>query len=82
VAPLAKRQDVEGLPPTVVSVTECDPLRDEGIAFYRLLMDSGVSSRCRQMMGACHRVELLLRVVCPDIARSTARDIAAFTIGP
>jgi acetyl esterase len=77
----ATLQDVEGLPPTVVSVNECDPLRDEGIAFYRLLMDSGVAARCRQMMGACHGVELLLPVVCPDIARSTARDIADFAIG-
>ena len=76
----ATRQDVEGLPPTVVSVNECDPLRDEGIAFYRLLMGSGVSARCRQMMGACHGLELLLPAVCSDIARSTARDIADFAI--
>jgi acetyl esterase/lipase len=76
----ATHQDVEGLPPTVVSVNECDPLRDEGIAFYRLLMESGVSARCRQMIGACHGVELLLPAVCPDIARSTARDIADFAI--
>jgi acetyl esterase len=67
----ATRQDVEGPPPTVVSVNECDPLLDEGIAFYRLLMDSGVSARCRQMMGACHGIETF-PVVCPDIARSTA----------
>jgi hypothetical protein len=32
-------------------------------------------------MGACHGVELLQIVVCPDIARSTARDIADFAIG-
>jgi acetyl esterase/lipase len=76
----ATRQDVVGLPPTVVSVNECDPLRDEGIAFYRLLMDSGVSARCRQNMGACHGLELLLPGVCSDIARSTARDIADFAI--
>jgi len=55
-------------------------LRDEGIAFYRLLMSSGVSARCRQMMGACHGIELL-PVICPDIARSTASDIADFAIG-
>jgi acetyl esterase/lipase len=54
-------------------------LRDEGIAFYRLLMDSGVSARCRQMMGACHGVELL-PAICPDIAHSTASDIADFAI--
>jgi acetyl esterase len=76
----AKREDVEGLPPTVISVNECDPLRDEGIAFYRLLMDTGVSARCRQMMGACHGLELL-PAICPDIAHSTASDIAEFAIG-
>jgi acetyl esterase len=76
----AERGDVEGLPPTVISVNECDPLRDEGIAFYRLLLASGVSARCRQMMGACHAIELL-PVICPDIARSTAWDIADFAIG-
>jgi acetyl esterase/lipase len=77
----AKREDVEGFPPTVISVNECDPLRDEGIAFYRLLMNSGVSARCRQMMGACHGIEILLPAICPDIARSTAGDIANFAIG-
>jgi acetyl esterase/lipase len=77
----ARREDVEGLPQTVISVNECDPLRDEGIAFYRLLMDSGVSARCRQMMGACHGIEILLPVICPDIARSTASDIANLAIG-
>src|SRR6204780_3367417 len=29
----ATEADVQGLPPTVISVNECDPLRDEGIAF-------------------------------------------------
>jgi acetyl esterase len=77
----ATHEDVEGLPPTVISVNECDPLRDEGIAFYRLLMDSGVSARCRQMMGACHGIEILLPAICPDIARSTASDIANLAIG-
>lgn len=33
--------DVVGFPPTVISVNECDPLRDEGIAFYRLLLRAG-----------------------------------------
>jgi acetyl esterase/lipase len=63
-----------------ISVNECDPLRDEGIAFHRLLMDSGVPARCRQVMGACHGIELL-PAICPDIAHSTASDIANFAIG-
>ena len=33
-------EDLEGLPPHVVSVNELDPLRDEGLAYFRkLLMD-------------------------------------------
>ena len=39
--------DVIGFPPTVINVNECDPLRDEGVAFYRLLLQSGVAARGR-----------------------------------
>ena len=76
---MAKPEDVQGLPPTVISVNECDPLRDEGIGFYRLLLDSGVSARCRQVMGTCHGIEIM-PAICPDISRSTANDIAGFVI--
>ena len=34
----ATRDDVADFPPTIVSVNELDPLRDEGEAFYRLLL--------------------------------------------
>jgi acetyl esterase len=73
----ATADDVRGLPPVVISVNECDPLRDEGIGFYRLLLASGVPARCRQLMGTIHGIEIL-PVICPDIARATARDIADF----
>jgi acetyl esterase len=74
---MATREDVQGLPPVVISVNECDPLRDEGIGFYRLLLGSGVSARCRQVMGTVHGTEIL-PLICPDISRDTARDIADF----
>lgn len=69
--------DVTGFPPTVINVNECDPLRDEGINFYRLLLRAGVSARCRQMMGTMHGTEIFT-IACPDISRDTARDIAGF----
>ena len=72
--------DVEGLPPTVISVNECDPLRDEGINFYRLLLQAGVPARCRQVMGTAHGTEIFT-VACPEISRDTARDLAAFCAG-
>lgn len=74
---MATGDDVKGLPPTVINVNECDPLRDEGINFYRLLIANGVSARCRQMMGTMHGTEIF-PIVCPDISRDTARDLVAF----
>ncbi len=73
----ANDDDVKGLPPTVISVNECDPLRDEGIAFYRLLLRNGVPARCRQVMGTIHGTEIFA-ICCPDISRDAARDMAAF----
>ena len=69
--------DVAGFPPTVISVNECDPLRDEGISFYRLLLRAGVPARGRQVLGTMHATELF-PVACPEISRDTARDLAAF----
>jgi acetyl esterase/lipase len=76
----ATEDDVRGLPPTMISVNECDPLRDEGIAFYRLLMRAQVpGARCRQVMGTIHGTEIL-PMLCPDISRDTAASLADFAI--
>ncbi len=73
----ATEDDVRGLVPTIISVNECDPLRDEGINFYRLLMRAGVETRCRQVMGTIHGTEIF-PIACPDISRDTAASIAQF----
>ena len=73
----ATEEDVKGLAPTVISVNECDPLRDEGIEFYRLLLKAGVTARCRQVMGTSHAVEIFA-IACPEISRETAASIAQF----
>ena len=73
----ASEDDVKGLPRTMISVNECDPLRDEGLVFYRRLMAAGVSARCREVRGTCHAAELLINV-CPDISGDTAADLARF----
>ncbi len=73
----ATEDDVRGLVPTVISVNECDPLRDEGIAFYRLLLRAGVPARCIQVMGTVHGTEIL-PLACPDVSRGTAASIADF----
>jgi acetyl esterase len=73
----ATEEDVKGLVPTIISVNECDPLRDEGVNFYRLLLRAGVPTRCRQVMGTIHGTEIF-PIACPDISRDTAVSIADF----
>ena len=73
--------DVRGLPPVMISVNECDPLRDEGIQFYRLLLRAGVEARCRQVMGTMHGTEIL-PIACPEISRDTARSVVDFCLDP
>jgi acetyl esterase/lipase len=73
----ASVEDVTGLPPTVISVNECDPLRDEGIAFYRLLLSAGVAAQGREALGTMHATEMF-PIVCPELSRDTARELADF----
>jgi acetyl esterase len=76
----ATEEDVRGLPPTVISINECDPLRDEGIAFYRLLLRAGVPVRGREVLGTTHATEVFV-TACPDISRDTAADMVRFARG-
>lgn len=73
----ATEDDVKGLPPVMISVNECDPLRDEGLNFYRLLLRAGVPARARQVMGTVHGTEIL-PMMCPEISQDTASSIANF----
>ena len=73
----ASEDQVKGLVPTMISVNECDPLRDEGINFYRLLLRAGVSARCRQVMGTIHGTEISPSTF-PDVSHDTDNDIANF----
>ncbi len=76
----ATEADVAGLPPTFISVNECDPLRDEGVNFYRLLLRAGVPAGCREVKGTVHGTEIF-PMACPDISRETASSIAAMCQG-
>jgi acetyl esterase len=76
----ATEDDVRGLAPTFISVNEADPLRDEGIEFYRLLLRAGVSAQCRVVMGTSHGMDIFAAVL-PDVAAQTAASIALFARG-
>ena len=53
-----------------------EPLRDEGVNFYRLLREADVEAQCRQVMGSVHGTDIFLG--CPEISDETALSIANF----
>ncbi len=74
----ASGDDLAGLPPHIISVNQLDPLRDEGLAYYRKLADAGVSVASRTVNGTCHAGDCIFRVAMPDVYAATIRDIKGF----
>ena len=74
----ASLQDLRGLPPHVISMNELDPLRDEGCAYHRKLLQAGVSSVGRIVLGTPHAADVAYEDVIPDIYRETARSLFGF----
>ncbi len=74
----ADTSDLEGLPPHVISVNELDPLRDEGLAYYRKLLGAGVSAVSRTVNGTTHAGDLMFPGAMPDVYAATLRDIKGF----
>lgn len=70
--------DVRGMPPHVISVNELDPLRDEGVAYYRTLLGAGVEVAGRVNLGITHAAELAFRTAIPDVHRAAVADVVAF----
>jgi len=74
----ATPDDLAGLPPHVITVNELDPLRDEGLAYYRKLLAAGVPVAGRTNLGLTHGAELIFRQALPTERRAAIADIRAF----
>jgi acetyl esterase len=74
----ATEADVEGLPPHVISVNELDPLRDEGIAYFRTLLRAGVPADGRVNLGLTHAADMSFRQALLEAYQATVRDIRGF----
>lgn len=71
--------DVKGVCPTYVGVAECDPLRDEGLAYARKLVDAGVRTTIRRFSGVPHpfpvyhllkKTQMLDDDICAELKRA------------
>ncbi|MGY1694247.1 alpha/beta hydrolase fold domain-containing protein [Geodermatophilus sp. SYSU D00814] len=71
-------EDLTGMPPHVVTVNELDPLRDEGIAYYRRLQAAGVRATGRVNLGLTHGGELIFKTAVGDVYDATIADISRF----
>eukprot|EP01051_Picozoa_sp_SAG22_P007104 SAG22_NODE_489_length_9845_cov_5.954550_4_plen_71_part_00 len=60
---------------TVISVNECDPLRDEGVLLGQKMVAAGVEATTVNLMGTSHGADT---IVVGPIMDNTLRNIAAF----
>ncbi|WP_419842909.1 alpha/beta hydrolase fold domain-containing protein [Candidatus Poriferisodalis sp.] len=74
----ATADDLEGLPPHVISVNELDPLRDEGLEYYRKLLAAGNAAQSRTVNGTCHAGDVIFRAAIPDVYAATATALRDF----
>ena len=75
----ATEEDLKGLPPHFISVCQLDPLRDEGIAYTKKLIDADVTASSRTINGVTHAGDMSYRSAMPEIYHSSLYDIKSFS---
>ena len=70
--------DLAGLPPHVVVVNELDPLRDEGLAFYRKLLAAGVPAVGRTAQGTPHSGDIGYPDITPEVYADNVSSVLGF----
>jgi acetyl esterase/lipase len=76
----AQRGDLEGLPPHVISVNELDPLRDEGLVYFRKLLAAGVPAIGRTVHGTPHAGDQSFPDIMPEPYQDALRSIYGFAM--
>jgi len=76
----ATLDDLRGLPPHLITVNELDPLRDEGLLYYRKLLAAGVPAVGRVLTGTCHAGDRIFWRAMPDVYAASRRDVHGFAV--
>ena len=71
-------EDLNGLPPHVISVNELDPLRDEGLLYYKKLLIAGVDASSITINGTVHAGDIIFIKTTPKIYQSSLMHINNF----
>ncbi len=74
----ATLDDLKGLPRHIISVNELDPLRDEGLAYYRKLLAANVPAVARTVHGTPHAGDQAFPDIVPEVYDETIRSIYGF----
>jgi len=78
---MATEEDVKGMKPVVISVNEMDPLKDQGLEFYRKLLKAGVKAQATIVGGTMHSVDVCSPYDAPAHFDSTTNAIKSFAAG-
>jgi acetyl esterase/lipase len=74
----AADEALTGLPPHYITVSELDPLRDEGLMYSKRLLAAGVTVKAETNMGVSHAAALIFRQAVPEDHTQMVSSIASF----
>jgi acetyl esterase len=72
-------EEMKGFPPHVIVVSELDPLRDEGLAYFRKLLSVGITAASMTLNGVTHGAEVNYYNQIPNVTCLVLDQLTAFS---